>query len=154
MPETLTNLVNIKRADFRYNNFLTSGYSPALLAFLNQSFVFRLPQTNPQSCAPLEGVNVYINVNNSHEETQTPKYVLGGDSASAVPFVAGFEIFTDSGVAIVHDLTVLTDGPGVPDFADSVDEMIIYDEDLVTVLDNELVTNNNQVVFDNIDLIV
>ncbi len=152
LPETLTNLVNLKRANFSYNNFLTNGYSTKMLAFLNQPFVIRLPQANPQSCGPLEVADLSIHVNTSASETEDAKYVLGGDPLNAVPFVAWFELISDNGDSFVEDLTLQVSGPWNSAFAQAATEAVIYDEDFVTVLDSHAVTTNNEVVFNGINL--
>ncbi len=153
LPETLTSLVNLVSANFSYNNFLTAGYSPAMLAFLNQSFVTWLPQSNPQACGSQEPVaELTIFVDNGDDETEDPKYVVGGYSLNAVPFVSAFEFIADYGDVIVHDLTLLTDGPGAGDFNEAVLETVIYDEDLVTVIGSQAVISNSEVVFDGIEL--
>jgi len=92
-----------------------------------------------------------VSVDTSEEEVDDSQFVLGGESQSAAPFVASFELVADNEGVIIEDLTIVASGAGAVDFEEAIMEVVLYADDMTTVIDSQTVTSTG-VDFDNIDL--
>ncbi len=91
-----------------------------------------------------------VSVDTDMQEVNIPQYVLGGESQSAAPFVASFELNADNEGAVIEDITIIASGAGATQFEQAITEVVLYDDDMTTVLDSKTVTST-QVNFNNIN---
>jgi len=92
-----------------------------------------------------------VSVDTSEEEVDDSQFVLGGESQSAAPFVASFELIADNEGILIEDLTIVASGAGSADFEEAIMEVVLYADDMTTVIDSQTVTSTG-VEFSNIDL--
>lgn len=83
-----------------------------------------------------------VSVDNNESEVQDPQFVLGGKSAAQSPFVASFELIADNEAIFIERLAIIATGAGVALFDDAVMEVIIYGDDMTTVLGSRTVSSS------------